>query len=363
MKKNTCMWAVFFLIFCIILVTLISCAESFDNTNDPNSTVAIIYDSEYFEGRRITCKTEDIGERNPNISKKIPDSFIPRSIQVGNGIAVDIVFKDRKVLRFISLVPDMKVIKDIPPNVPIDSVIVYETKSKYSGLSNSMYIYVGYDDVARAWYNVLKKSWWPGSLFTLKSFGTGSDTYIKMNQKDTRSSINYLSDKFRLQDKSSVIINFEMRVLRQDNTMADALWFFMGGNEPASSPLNWDDGGWEFGAGVGYHVVFELYDYWGKGVLLTTGKCDNVNSPNILKRSRITDIHITNDWVPVTIVYKKGTTGTWGVSINGESLLIYDDAKNKDWIQQSGNFWGFGARTGGATSDCSIRKVQVTVMD
>jgi len=69
---------------------------------------------------------------------------------------------------------------------------------------------------------------------------------------------------------------------------------------------------------------------------------------------------IANSWIPLNIVYTKGTVGTWVINHNG-TYLNYSDTSNTSWITNSGTFWGLGGKSGGnLTLNAFFRKVQMS---
>lgn len=64
-------------------------------------------------------------------------------------------------------------------------------------------------------------------------------------------------------------------------------------------------------------------------------------------------------WRSITIIYTRSTTSTWQVFHNGTRVINYSNPNNETWITNSGSFFGFGARTGGAVFDGYIRNVRV----
>lgn len=71
---------------------------------------------------------------------------------------------------------------------------------------------------------------------------------------------------------------------------------------------------------------------------------------------------MSNSWYSTTINYTKGTTGTWKVNINGNTVLNISDPNNTSWVStSSGNYWGIGGNSGGGeTGSYFIRKVQLS---
>lgn len=71
---------------------------------------------------------------------------------------------------------------------------------------------------------------------------------------------------------------------------------------------------------------------------------------------------VANSWYTTTINYTKGTTGTWKVDVNGNTILNLSDPYNSSWVStSSGNYWGIGGNSGGgATGSYFIKKVQLS---
>ena len=75
-----------------------------------------------------------------------------------------------------------------------------------------------------------------------------------------------------------------------------------------------------------------------------------------------TSTTLVNDWFPFAITYTRGTQGTWKVYNNGTLILNYDDNDNETWINNSGSYFGFGSRTGGANMNSWIRNFYLNIL-
>ena len=66
-------------------------------------------------------------------------------------------------------------------------------------------------------------------------------------------------------------------------------------------------------------------------------------------------------WVPFKIIYKRGSVTTWQVFNNNSLIFTYDDIDNETWINNSGSYFGFGSRTGGANMNSWIRNFYLRI--
>jgi hypothetical protein len=186
-----------------------------------------------------------------------------------------------------------------------------------------------------------------GSSYTLQQSGTNPNVQIQMNSSSFSGQVTHFYGQERLQDFSSVEINFEVFI--STSSVADALWFYMGQSATPNSSQS------EGTTGTGYQLIFEVFSGNGgipRGINLF--RDGNVSAVNYSTTS-----HIASQWIPVKIVYNRSTTNTWSVSWNGSTIITYSDPNHATWLLNSGRFWGFGSRTGGSTGDFYIRRVNV----
>ena len=103
---------------------------------------------------------------------------------------------------------------------------------------------------------------------------------------------------------------------------------------------------------------FNLQIYTGGGRSRTVYIWDN-NGVNLLNgtSSTIAD----GSWVPFKIIYKRGSVTTWQVFNNNSLIFTYDDIDNETWINNSGSYFGFGSRTGGANMNSWIRNFYLRI--
>lgn len=188
-----------------------------------------------------------------------------------------------------------------------------------------------------------------GSSFAIIQAGIDPDVQLQMNSVSYNSQVTHVYAQHRLQDFSSVEINFEIYITT--SSVADAIWFYMGQSLiPDSSRMEGD-------TGTGYQLIFEVYNSnttIPRGInLFKNGSASALNYS--------TTSHIADAWLPVKIIYNKSATNTWAVYFNGINIINYSDPNHSTWLSNSGRFWGFGSRTGGATGSFYIRRVNVNV--
>jgi hypothetical protein len=187
-----------------------------------------------------------------------------------------------------------------------------------------------------------------GSSFTIVQSGANPDVQLQMNSSSYGSQVTYLYGQHRLQDFSSVEINFEIFIT--SSSVADALWFYMG---QSTTP---DGTQYENATTTGYNLIFEVY----------TGNSGVPRGINLFKNGSTsavnysTTAHISSTWLPVKIVYNKSSTNTWSITFNGTNIINYSDTNHATWLANSGRFWGIGSRTGGSTGDFYIRRLNVS---
>ena len=69
--------------------------------------------------------------------------------------------------------------------------------------------------------------------------------------------------------------------------------------------------------------------------------------------------HMNGEWNTVQLVYRKGTTNTWNLYMNGVSVIQYSDSNNAAWGAQAGNYWGIGSNNGGFQNNTYIRRMSL----
>ena len=191
------------------------------------------------------------------------------------------------------------------------------------------------------WYNTMTKV---NSNFTMVQSGSDPDVQLQMNSINTGSSYTSMYKSGQsLQNYTSVVIDFNVYI--STSSQADGLIFTLGSTSAPNYPYN------PYG---GFGVVLQVYNYgYTRGILL-------INSSNSYVATSANNI-CTSSWVPVKIIYTKGTTNTWQVYYNGSSAVTYSDPNNTTWLSSAGNYWGFGCSTGGANGDFYINDVNVSI--
>lgn len=159
-------------------------------------------------------------------------------------------------------------------------------------------------------------------------------------------------DQLRLQDAESVYISFEVNTA---NAAADGIQFYMGAKSPVDREYynNW---------GIGVSLIV-----WANpGVFLTRSGMisDGLALYNQLGYSNTTSFinqgPYVDTWTTVEWIYNKSIIGTHEIKINGTTVITYNDPNLYRWLEtQSGSFYGIAARTGGATMEAWIRRVNV----
>ncbi len=187
-----------------------------------------------------------------------------------------------------------------------------------------------------------------GSSFTIQQNGINPDVYLQMNSSSYGGQVTHLYGQERLQDFSRVDISFDIFI--STSSVADALWFYMGQtSSPTTATI-------EGATGTSYQLIFEVYNGGGIPRGINLYKNNGVSAVNYSTTS-----HIASQWLQVAITYNKSSTDTWYVSFNGTNIINFSDANHASWLSNTGNFWGFGSRTGGSTGDFYVRRVNVTV--
>jgi alpha-tubulin suppressor-like RCC1 family protein len=218
----------------------------------------------------------------------------------------------------------------------LDSIIWINALQKFIIISGNTLLYSNYITqttnvmTTNNWYTLFNKI---NSSFTITQSGTDPNVELKLNANGTGGSETKLWYQQRIQDLSSFTVNFEIKL----SGSADATSFNVGFNSTSF-----------YGDGPNAPSVclaFRLFSGSGTYLFINgTQVAYNANS------------NADNTWKAVQIIYTKGTTNTWVVNLNGSNLFTYSDANNASWITSSGDYFGFGSRTGGLTHDSFIRK-------
>ena len=194
------------------------------------------------------------------------------------------------------------------------------------------------------WYSRLQVTTVSGSYTPVQS-GNDPNVQLQLVSSSVGGAVNKIYDNTRIQDYASFACSFEIYT---SSTNGDALWFFVGANALTGVEVN---------ANNGFIVDFQVYGSSGfasQGIALVNNSSTNVAA------SYYTQYIGAGIWVPVTVTYTRGTVNTWVVNVSGIDVITYSDTNNTSWLSSSGSYWGFGARTGGATMNAYIRRVELS---
>jgi len=185
--------------------------------------------------------------------------------------------------------------------------------------------------------------------YTITQSGSDPNVQLQMNSASVGGSITHLYGNQRLQDATSVSIEFEIYI--GSTAGADALFFYMGYNAVPSSSY------YEGVSSTAYQLNMEIYQY----AAYTRGFHLIKNGSTSAVASYSTTAHISSTWLPVKIIYTKSATNTFQIYFNGTNIINYSDASYASYVSGSGSYYGIGSRTGGVTGDMYIRRVQIGV--
>lgn len=181
-----------------------------------------------------------------------------------------------------------------------------------------------------------------GSGFTLTKAGSDPDVQYQLGNS-VGSTLNTVYLSKRIQDYSSFVLYFEIYIAA--NSVADAMYFFCGTNTANVM---------EGTAANGFILAFQIYTGGGlsQGIYLRRGDAAVVASYG-------TSGFLASAWQSVAVYYTRGTTNTWSINWNGTNVITYSDPNNASYIANSGSYWGFGFRDGGAVGSAWVRRVQL----
>lgn len=189
------------------------------------------------------------------------------------------------------------------------------------------------------------------SKYAIAQAGANPDVQLQLSSASTTVSVTHVYGNMRLQDSDVVVVDFEMYVASTSQP-ADAMFFYMGLNTLPTAAYA------EGAVSTAYQVLFEVYQYNGtysRGVHLI--KNGNVSAA----ASYPTSAHMVSAWVPVRIVYRKQTTNTFEIFLNGSSVITYNDSDVSSYVSGSGPYYGIGSRTGGWAVDMYIRRFNISL--
>jgi hypothetical protein len=201
------------------------------------------------------------------------------------------------------------------------------------------------------WYNKMSVINYNG---TFTALSTGSDpnvAYQLSNAAQLEVGNNFYMQQ-RVQDYSSFTLQYDFKFIAgPGGNPWDGVYSYFGTTNNAA--YNSSNNG------------FNIFNVLNTDVTGSQGSYLNTGSNNGWFGTTFGNIStplVANSWYTTTINYTKGTTGTWKVDVNGNTILNISDPNNSSWVStSSGNYWGIGGNSGGgATGSYFIRKVQLS---
>lgn len=215
------------------------------------------------------------------------------------------------------------------------------TASLYVTEGSSITNFISYND----WYNILTR--YTNGSFAISQTGSDPDVQLQMNSASYGGNITHAYASRRLQDCTTVSFEFEIYITTSSS--ADSIFMYMGYNSTPSSSF------YEGTYTTAYQIVFYIYP-WGS---LSQGIHIIKNGSSLPVASYSTSSHIASRWIPCKVIYNQSSSNTFQVYFDGSLILTYNDSSYSGYVSSSGPYWGFGSRTGGATGDFFLRRLQV----
>lgn len=187
------------------------------------------------------------------------------------------------------------------------------------------------------------------NAYTITQYNTDPQVYLQMNSSSVYSSVTHVYGNNRLQDATSVSIEFDFYITSY--SVADALFFYMGYNTTPSSSFT------EGNNTPAYQLVIEIYQY----AAYTRGFHLIKNGSSTAVASYATTSHLSDSWHSVKIIYNKSATNTFQIYYDGTNIINYSDANYASYVSGSGSYYGIGSRTGGAAGDMYIKALNIGV--
>ena len=184
------------------------------------------------------------------------------------------------------------------------------------------------------WYTLFNRI---NNAWTITQSGSDPDVEIQLNSSNNAGANPNLWYLNRIQDMSSVTINFEIKM----SGTANATSFNIGFN----STSFYGDGS----NNPAFCIAFRIYSGAGTYCFIGSSQVGSTG-PNIND----------NNWKTVQIIYNNSTINTWTVTLNGSNILSYSDPNHASWLANSGNYFGFGSRNGALTHNAYIRRFNLT---
>lgn len=187
-----------------------------------------------------------------------------------------------------------------------------------------------------------------GNIFTNKIYTPEYLTtgYLRLTALNTFSTCNAIYYRNFIQKAVGFQISCQISATyaTYTNATADAIWFFCGATDVVQLEGYTNVNG-------GYQVAFDVYGNPGTYLYNSTNSANSVSSTYAG----------TGSWQEVLITYKKSITNTWTVALDGTQKISYNDPNNASWLTSSGDFWGFGARTGDTTCEFCVRNINLSI--
>ena len=169
---------------------------------------------------------------------------------------------------------------------------------------------------------------------------------VSLNTFNSRGNLTKLYSNNKIQTWDRAEINFDVNI--GANAQADAIWLFIGSNDPTRTDEI------EGNSLNSFQLVFQVYAGAGKTQGLTLYK-----NGGVVAQTWSTNSFLTGQWINVRVSYTLSSTNTWIVYVNDTERIRFSDPNNASWAANSGNFWGFASRVGGLGGDYSVRRVCV----
>lgn len=195
------------------------------------------------------------------------------------------------------------------------------------------------------WYSNFTRT--TGAPFAITQSGSDPNVQLQFTSSTIGSTYNAIySNNIRLQDYQQFVVEFEYST---SNASADGIAFHFGGTGFEQSEIPQNNSG-----------CLEIHTYGssqqGKGIYLFSKNGTTLGN-SIFDTTNIA-------WEKLSLVYTKGTSGTFKVYRNGTNIISADDPNNSSWVSTtSGNYYGFAGRTGGLYGDHFLRRVSITTSD
>ena len=184
--------------------------------------------------------------------------------------------------------------------------------------------------------------------FTILQSGTVPNVQMQLTSSGYGNTQNAVYNQYPIQQSAWFTCSFQIYM----SGNADEVNFYAGASAPVGCGVACNPAG-----NGGVVVGFEIYPSFGGGAGRTGAGIYMKNGAGVIVASAA--FSANSAWESVSITYTQGTTNTWVVSWKGSVVLSYSDPTNPSWVSSAGNYWGFGASSGGLTGDFFIRQVSL----